>query len=107
MPADEALQYVILKKALLKRYKMTEERFRNKFRHAKPEQGDTTHQFVARLQRYFNRWVDMFGCVKEYKDFADLLIREQFVNTCSAEKEYQRTSVKWLNLQSSIWKLME
>ena len=27
----------------------------------------------------------MSGCVKEYKDLADLLIREQFVNTCSAE----------------------
>ena len=27
----------------------------------------------------------MPGCVKEYKDLADLLIREQFVNTCSAE----------------------
>ena len=27
----------------------------------------------------------MSGSVKEYKDLADLLIREQFVNTCSAE----------------------
>ena len=85
MPSDEALQYDVLKKALLKRYEMTEEGFRNKFRHTKPEQGETAHQFVARLQRYFNRWVDMSGCVKEYKDLADLLIREQFVNTCSAE----------------------
>ena len=64
---------------------MTEEGFRNKFRHTKPEQGETAHQFVARLQRYFNRWVDMYGCVKEYKDLPDLLIIEQFANTCSAE----------------------
>ena len=85
MPSDEALQYDVLKKALLKRYEMTEEGFRNKFRHTKPEQGETAHQFVARLQRYFNRWADMSGCVKEYKDLANLLIREQFVNTCSAE----------------------
>ena len=63
---------------------MTEEGFRNKFRHTKPEQGETAHQFVARLQRYFNRWVDMYGCVKEYKDLPDLLIIEQFANTCSA-----------------------
>ena len=55
MPSDEALQYDILKRALLKRYEMTEEGFRNKFRHTKPEQGETAHQFVARLQRYFNR----------------------------------------------------
>ena len=85
MPSDEALQYDVLKKALLKRYEMTEEGFRNKFRHTKPEQGETAHQFVASLQRYFNRWVDMSGCVKEYKELANLLIREQFVNTCSAE----------------------
>ena len=27
----------------------------------------------------------MSGCVEEYKEIADLIIREQFVNTCSAE----------------------
>ena len=85
MPSDEALQYDVLNKALLKRCEMTEEGFRNKFRHTKPLQGETAHQFMARLQRYFSRWVDMSGCVKEYKDLADLLIREQFENTCSAE----------------------
>ena len=76
MLSDEALQYNMLKKALLKRYEMTEEGFRKKFRHTKPEQGETAHQFVARLQKYFNRWVDISGCVKEYKDLVDLLIRE-------------------------------
>ena len=91
---------------------MTEEGFRNKFRHVKPEQGETVHLFVARIQRYFNRRGGMSGCVKEYKDLADLLIGEQFVNTCSAEmalflKKCQRISVKWLNLQSSIWRLMD
>ena len=92
---------------------MTEEGFRNKFRHTKPEQGETAHQFVTRLQRYFNGWVDKSGCVKDYKDLADLLIREQFVIPLqqrwhfSSEKEYQRTSVKWLSLQSSIWMLIE
>ena len=80
MPSEEALQYDVLKKELLKRYEMTEKGFRNKFRHTKPEQGET-----ARLQRYFNRWVDMSGCVKKYKALANLLIREQFVNTCSVE----------------------
>ena len=85
MTSDEALRYDVLKKALLKRYEMTEEEFRNEFRHTKSEQGETAHQFVARLQKYFNRWVDMSGCVKEYKELANLLIREQFVNTCSAE----------------------
>ena len=88
MPLDEALQYDLLKKALLKRYEMTEEGFRNKFRHTKPEQGETAHQLVTRLQRYFNRWVDMFECVREYKYLADLLIREQFVNICSAEMAF-------------------
>ena len=42
-PSDEALQYDILKRALLKRYEMTEEGFRNKFRHTNSEQGETAH----------------------------------------------------------------
>ena len=85
MPSDEALNYDSLKRALLKRYEMTEEGFRKKFCETKPEQGETAYQFVSRLQWYFNRWVEMADCTKEFNGLADLLIREQFVNTFSTE----------------------
>ena len=59
MPMDQALDYKALKTALLKRYNLTEEGFRTKFRESKPDQGETVFQFVARLDRYFCRWTEM------------------------------------------------
>lgn len=44
MPPDQANNYDVLKKALLKRYQLTEEGFR-----AKPERGETVVQLMARL----------------------------------------------------------
>ena len=49
MPPEQADDYPALKKAVEKRYQLTEEGFRLKFRDSKPEQGDTVFQFMARL----------------------------------------------------------
>ena len=40
-PSDQANDYEELKKAILKRYQLTEEGFRLKFREGKPEKGET------------------------------------------------------------------
>ena len=83
MPSTEASNYSNLKTALLKRYQLTEDGFRSKFRNSKPESGETVFQFVARLRRYFTRWVDLTEVEKDYEGLSDLLIREQFIGTCS------------------------
>ena len=83
MPATEANDFKGLKTALLKRYQLTEDGFRNKFRTSKPESGETVFQFVARLSRYFKRWVDLTEVAQNYNALSDLLIREQFIGTCS------------------------
>ena len=46
---DDGDDYQKLKKVLLKRYGMTEEGFRNKFRNSRVEKGETPSQFVDRL----------------------------------------------------------
>ena len=58
MPPEQAGDYPALKKAVLKRYQLTEEGFRLKFRDSKPEQGETVFQFMARVVRYFGRWAE-------------------------------------------------
>ena len=83
MPASEANDFKSLKTALLKRYQLTEDGFRNKFRTSKPESGETVFQFVARLKRYFQRWVDLTEVTQDYDGLSDLLVREQFIGTCS------------------------
>ncbi|XP_053406560.1 uncharacterized protein LOC123546230 [Mercenaria mercenaria] len=85
MPQEEACNYDSLKKAILRRYQLTEEGFRSKFRQSKPDQGESVFQFVSRIKRYFSRWTELAGIEKTYESLCDLMIREQFIEGCSAE----------------------
>ncbi|XP_053378778.1 uncharacterized protein LOC128548205 [Mercenaria mercenaria] len=85
MPQEEACNYDSLKKAILRRYQLTEDGFRSKFRQSKPDQGESVFQFVSRIKRYFSRWTELAGIEKTYESLCDLMIREQFIEGCSAE----------------------
>jgi len=85
MPPADINDYTKLKRALLKRYQLTEEGFRRKFRDAYPEDNESVYQFIARIRRYFQRWVEMTEIDKTYDSLQELLIKEQYINTCSAE----------------------
>jgi len=55
----EALDYDRLKLSLLQRFQLTEEGFHNKLRRSKPETGENPTQFVARLENYLARWMEL------------------------------------------------
>ncbi|XP_023932734.1 uncharacterized protein LOC112042433 [Lingula anatina] len=61
MPAEEANNYDNLKVALLKRY------------------------IVARMKRYYQRWKELSEVEDTVESLNDLIIREQFMSTCSNE----------------------
>ena len=58
-PTD-SLNYDKLKDALLKRFQLTEEGFRSKFRSSRPEVGETPPKFVVQLDDYLNRTWQMY-----------------------------------------------
>jgi hypothetical protein len=68
MPAMQASDYDDLKKAVLK-----------------PDRGGTVFQFVARLMRYFSRWIELSEIGGGLEKLNDLLIREQIIQVCSTE----------------------
>ena len=82
---DKSSDYTSLKTSLLKRFRLTEEGFRTKFRSAAPDVGETASQFSVRMTNYFSRWVDLSTAEKTYEGLQDLLLREQFINGCSKE----------------------
>ena len=55
MSETAAVDYRGLKEALLKRYNLTEDGFRVRFRDSKPEDGESPEQFITRLKRYLIR----------------------------------------------------
>ncbi|XP_041356959.1 uncharacterized protein LOC121374100 [Gigantopelta aegis] len=85
MPSEQALNYNNLKEALLKRYDLTEDGFRLKFRTGKPETGETFQQFSVRLASYLRRWLEMSKTEHTFKALFDVIMRDQFVQICNRE----------------------
>ena len=76
-PVNDTSNYDSLKEALLRRFMLTEEGFREKLRTAKPERGESFGQFMTRLEGYFNRWIELGHVDKTYQGLKDALLREQ------------------------------
>ena len=82
---DDATDYKILKEALLKRYDLTEEGYQRNFRNAKPEAGESPEQYVFRIKTYLERWIELSGTEKSYEGLSNIIIKEQFIESCSKQ----------------------
>lgn len=82
---EEAMKFDVLKKALLIRFEMTEDGFRKRFRNCRPEVGETFAQFSMRLARYFERWLDLSKTDKSYEGLLNLMLKDQFMQSCGKE----------------------
>ena len=87
MLKEDALNYDKLKVALLKRYELTEEGFKRKYKKCRPENGETFQQFTTRMKSYFTRWIDMASIEKSYEGLQDLILREQLTFFCNRDLE--------------------
>ena len=84
MSKDDVNDYDKLKAALLKRYQLTADGFRKRFRTSYPEQGESPVQFIARLENYLVRWVELAGDNKTY-DGIKKFVEEQYLRSCPKE----------------------
>ena len=85
LASTDASDYEKVKKEILLRYMMTEEGYRTKFRDTNPEKGETVNQFIARMCRYFDKWVSLSDIDETYAGLKDLILREQFLRKCHLE----------------------
>ena len=85
MAVEEAMNYAKVKEALLKRYRLTEDGFRSKFRDSDPMAGESPGQFITRLRNYLDRWMEMAHVDREFEDLYDMMVKEQFVKKCSSD----------------------
>ena len=82
MSDNDVGSYETLKENLLKRFTLTEGRYRKRFKQSKMENGETPEQFIARLRRYLQKWHHMAGFEQTYEGLEDLILRDQFFITC-------------------------
>ena len=59
MPPEQTGDYDRLKDALLKRYMLSADGFKKRFRTAKPEAGESPSQFLTRIDNYLERWIEL------------------------------------------------
>ena len=85
IPPEQALEYDVLKKALLKCFEMTEDGFRKRFQNCRPEVGETFTQFSNHLVRYIHRWMELAKTDKTFEGLLDLILRDQFIQSCGKD----------------------
>ena len=73
------------KRQLLKRYLLSADGFKKRFRSAKPELGETPAQFLTRLDNYMERWIELAKITKSYEGLKTLIVQEQYLSTCPKE----------------------
>jgi len=96
---DEVDVYDVLKAQLLKRFRLTEGRYRKRFKIGKLEPGETPPQFAERLKRNLEKWQKMAGFEPTYKGMQEMILRNQYFLTCDKSlqiflKEKGRLSLK-------------
>jgi len=77
MAKDDVNDYEKLKSALLKRYQLTADGFRKRFRTSRPEAGESSSQFITRIGNYLQRWIDLAKAAETYDGVKKLFIEEQ------------------------------
>ena len=77
---SEAVDYDRVKEVLQKRYNLTEDGYRQKFRVCTPEDGENPNMFIVRLKTYLERWMKLSETQQPYDGLGDLFIREQFLD---------------------------
>ena len=82
---EAALDYGKMKIALMKRYDLTEDGYMCKFRFSSPETDESPDQFIVRLSTYNIRWLELSKTEKTFEGLKDLIVKEQFINTCPKE----------------------
>ncbi|XP_076442803.1 uncharacterized protein LOC143281478 [Babylonia areolata] len=83
---EEQNNYDSLRAALMKRFNLTADGYRRKFREARKETGETFEQFIVRLDGYFQKWASLSNKdVNKVEDLKDLIIAEQFMETLSTD----------------------
>ena len=66
------------------------------------ERSETAGQYMARLQDFFDNWIEMAGVDKEYADLRNFIIVEQFLHNCPVEVSTHIREKEFKNMEDVI-----
>ena len=79
---EAAKDYDKVKIALMKRYDLTKDGYRRKFRASKPEADESPQQLIVPLDRYLLRWLELSDTDQTFGGLKDLIVKKQFIDSC-------------------------
>ena len=82
LPVEHTNDYEYLKAALLSQYQLTGDDFRKKFFSVRQSQSETAPQFMANLDQYLSRWIDLTKTDHTFAALRELILRQQFLIAC-------------------------
>ena len=77
LPPDDAKSYEAVKIAILRRYNINEEIYRQRFHKLKPKEGESPQELMTRLHDLATRWTKE---TTSREELIDLMVREQFLS---------------------------
>ena len=86
LPDDEADDYEAVKTAILARFQLTSEVYRKKFREAKKEKGESSKEYLNRIELLLMRWVSLSEREGKSEDLRQLVLLERFVEGLPADQ---------------------
>ena len=79
MDTTSARDYALVKKAILKRYDINEETYRQRFRNAKKRQDESFMETEVRMRDNYTKWTHSATATVTKEEICDLMIREQLL----------------------------
>ena len=106
MPAEEAGDYEALKIAILRRYDICEETYRQRFRGAERKEDETYRELAVRVMDLLTKWMkdkmDSVHTILEQMAIEQLMLRYLATCTYRFEKRSQRLFCKQANSPTSM-----
>ena len=84
MRAEDAGTYQLLKEAILRRYDVSDETYRQRFRETVKKEDETVSELAVRLDDLLQKWTKDCKTVAEVRD---LMVREQLLNALPRDQK--------------------
>ena len=85
LPPQRRNEYTELRSALLRRYELTPEAYRQKFRTLRKEKTETFAQFTDRLDSCLQKWLQLSPFEETFEGLWDLILTDQLRDAMSPE----------------------
>ncbi|XP_077137774.1 uncharacterized protein LOC143803900 [Ranitomeya variabilis] len=87
LPPELDANYEAIKEALIRKYNLTPEVYRRKFRNLQRGSTDSYADVVSTLRITFHQWIRGLS-VNSFEDLTDLMVKDQFLHMCPTDVQF-------------------